>query len=100
MGIKSNATEQKQSIVRQSINQTYQTDKVNTCNDYTEHWCITYSKQKNMSSKTPYEIRLELIQEARLILQGKATKPEYMPSAEEVIEEAEKLNKFVSKRPE
>ena len=46
-----------------------------------------------MSSKTPYEIRLELIQEARLILQAKATKPEYMPTAKEVIEEAEKLNK-------
>ena len=53
-----------------------------------------------MSNKTPYEIRLELIQEARLILQAKANKPEYMPTAEEVIEEAEKLNKFVSKRPE
>ena len=53
-----------------------------------------------MSNKTPYEIRLELIQEARLILQAKANKPEYMPSAEEVIEEAEKLNRFVSKRPE
>ena len=53
-----------------------------------------------MSNKTPYEIRLELIQEARLILQAKANKPEYMPMAEEVIEEAEKLNKFVSKRPE
>ena len=53
-----------------------------------------------MSSKTPYEIRLELIQEARLILQAKANKPEYMPTAEKVIEEAEKLTKFVSKRPE
>ena len=53
-----------------------------------------------MSSKTPYEIRLELIHEARLILQSKANKPEYMPTAEEVIEEAEKLNRFVSKRPE
>ena len=40
-----------------------------------------------MSSKTPYEIRRELIQEARLILQAKANKPEYMPTAEEVIEE-------------
>ena len=28
-----------------------------------------------MSNKTPYEIRLELIQEARLILQAKASKP-------------------------
>jgi hypothetical protein len=53
-----------------------------------------------MSNKTPYEIRLELIQEARLILQAKSTKPENMPTAEEVIAEAEKLNKFVSKRPE
>ena len=50
-----------------------------------------------MSQKTPYEIRLELIQEARLILQAKSKKR--VPTAEEVIEEAEKLNKFVSKRP-
>ena len=62
--------------------------------------CIKYIANKNMSSKTPYEIRLELIQEARLILQAKASKSEYMPTAEEVIEEAEKLNKFVSRRPE
>ena len=53
-----------------------------------------------MSNKTPYEIRLELIQEARLILQAKAGKPEFMPSTEEVIAEAEKLNQFISKKPE
>ena len=53
-----------------------------------------------MSNKTPYEIRLELIQEARLIFQAKAGKPEFMPSTEEVIEEAEKLNAFISKKPD
>lgn len=52
-----------------------------------------------MSSKTPYEIRLELIQEARLILQAKSSKPESMPSTEDIISEAEKLNSFISKRP-
>jgi hypothetical protein len=55
---------------------------------------------KNMSNKTPYEIRLELIQEARLILQAKASKPEFMPSTEEVISEAEKLNQFISRKPD
>jgi len=50
-------------------------------------------------SKTPYEIRLELLQEARLILQARANKPEYMPTAEEVIKEAEKLNSFISNKP-
>lgn len=53
-----------------------------------------------MSNKTPYEIRLELIQEARLILQAKSSKPENMPSTEDIISEAEKLNSFISKRPE
>jgi hypothetical protein len=76
-----------------SIRTIYPTNKVNTSNN------LNIIKNY-MSSKTPYEIRLELIQEARLILQAKANKPEYMPTAEEVIEEAEKLNKFVSKRPE
>jgi hypothetical protein len=52
-----------------------------------------------VSSKTPYEIRLELIQEARLILQAKSSKPESMPSTEDIISEAEKLNSFISKRP-
>ena len=52
-----------------------------------------------MSNKTPYEIRLELIQEARLILQA-ASKPEFMPTTEEVIKEAEKLNSFISRKPQ
>jgi hypothetical protein len=52
-----------------------------------------------MSNKTPYEIRLELIQEARLILQAKSNKPEFMPSTEDVIREAEKLNDFISSKP-
>lgn len=53
-----------------------------------------------MSNKTPYEIRLELLQEARLILQAKASKPEYMPTTEEIIKEAEKLNEFISSKPQ
>ena len=53
-----------------------------------------------MANKTPYEIRLELIQEARLILQAQSSKPEYMPSTEDVVAEAEKLNEFVSKKPD
>lgn len=53
-----------------------------------------------MSNKTPYEIRLELIQEARLILQAKAGKPELMPTTEQVLEEAEKLNSFISRKPD
>lgn len=52
-----------------------------------------------MSNKTPYEIRLELIQEARLILQAKAKVPEHMPSTEQIIAEAEKLNEFISSKP-
>ena len=52
-----------------------------------------------MSNKTPYEIRLDLVKEAREILQAKAKNPEDMPSTEQVIAEAEKLNEFVSKRP-
>lgn len=53
-----------------------------------------------MSNKTPYEIRLELLQEARLILQAQAVKAENMPTTEEVITEAEKLNLFISKKPQ
>lgn len=52
-----------------------------------------------MSSKTPYEIRLELVREAKEILQARAKSPAEMPSTEDVLEEAEKLNQFVSKRP-
>lgn len=52
-----------------------------------------------MSNKTPYEIRLDLVKEAREILQAKSKNPEDMPTTEEVIKEAEKLNEFVSKRP-
>jgi len=52
-----------------------------------------------MSNKTPYEIRLDLVREAKDILQAKATKAEDMPTTEDVIKEAEKLNEFVSKRP-
>jgi hypothetical protein len=53
-----------------------------------------------MSNKTPYEIRLDLIQEARLILQAQSTADKSaMPSTEDIIREAEKLNNFVSKKP-
>lgn len=50
-------------------------------------------------SKTPYEIRLDLVKEAREILQAKAKNPEDMPTTEEVLHEAERLNEFVSKKP-
>ena len=50
-------------------------------------------------SKTPYEIRLELIREAKEILQAQASKPCEMPSTETVIAEANKLNNFVSSKP-
>lgn len=63
-------------------------------------------------SKTPYEIRLELLQLARTILDAKhkadaasdaqtknggETYIKTYPTTEEVIAEAEKLNGFVSK---
>jgi hypothetical protein len=51
-----------------------------------------------MSNKTPYEIRLDLVREAREILQARSKNPEDMPTTEEVLEEAERLNNFVSKR--
>lgn len=55
------------------------------------------------TSKTPYEIRLELLQLAQTIVdaQHKArsiTESTYTaPTSEEVLAEAEKLNAFVSK---
>lgn len=52
-----------------------------------------------MSNKTPYEIRLDLIREAKEIMQARAKTPEEMPSTEDIIIEAEKLNEFVSKKP-
>lgn len=52
-----------------------------------------------MSNKTPYEIRLDLVREAREILQARAKNPEDMPTTEEVLAEAERLNEFVSKKP-
>ena len=50
-------------------------------------------------SKTPYEIRLELVREAKEILQARAAKPSEMPTTEDVIREATKLNSFVSSKP-
>lgn len=52
-----------------------------------------------MSNKTPYEIRLDLVREAKDILQARAKNPEDMPTTEEVLLEAERLNEFVSKKP-
>jgi len=52
-----------------------------------------------MSNKTPYEIRLDLVREAKEILQAKAKNPEEMPTTEEVLLEAERLNEFVSTKP-
>ena len=52
-----------------------------------------------MSNKTPYEIRLDLVREAKEILQAKAKNPEEMPTTEEVLAEAERLKQFVSKKP-
>ncbi len=51
-----------------------------------------------MSNKTPYEIRLDLVREAKEILQARAKNPDDMPTTEEVLQEAERLNTFVSKR--
>nr|DAU83287.1 MAG TPA: hypothetical protein [Caudoviricetes sp.] len=47
---------------------------------------------------TPYEIRLELLKLAFEILKAQETKPEAMPSADDVIVHAEKLNHFVSQK--
>ena len=52
-----------------------------------------------MTSKTPYEVRLELLKEAREILQARAKDHVNMPTQQEVIDAAEELNKFVSKKP-
>lgn len=54
-------------------------------------------------SKTPYEIRLEVLQLAQLILENQhiaksvLTAGKTAPTTEEIIAEAEKLNGFVSK---
>lgn len=49
-------------------------------------------------AKTPYEIRTDLIREAREILQARAKDSSEMPSTEQVIDEAKKLNDFVSSK--
>ncbi len=64
-----------------------------------KYYISNFGSNKNMSNKTPYEIRLDLVKEAREILQAKAKNHEDMPSTEEVLAEAEKLNDFVSKKP-
>jgi hypothetical protein len=60
---------------------------------------ILYFRNHSMSNKTPYEIRLDLVKEAREILQARAKTPEDMPTTEQVLHEADRLNDFVSKRP-
>lgn len=52
-----------------------------------------------MSNKTPYEIRLDLVREAKEILQARAKNAEEMPTTEQILDEAERLNQFVSRRP-
>lgn len=52
-----------------------------------------------MNSKTPYEIRLELLKEAREILQARAKDFSAMPTQQEIVKVAEELNKFVSRKP-
>lgn len=47
---------------------------------------------------TPYEIRLELLKLAADILQKRSSKPEDMPNSEQVVQEAERLNQFVSNK--
>lgn len=55
------------------------------------------------TSKTPYEIRLELLQLAQTILENQhlakavLTAGKTSPTTEEILAEAEKLNSFVSK---
>lgn len=53
---------------------------------------------QTISKKSPYEIRLNLLQEARLILQARSKSPETMPEPADVVRVAEELNKFVSKK--
>lgn len=56
------------------------------------------------ASKTPYEIRLELLQLAQVILNEKhkaagvanADNQDTAPTTEEIIAEAEKMNGFIS----
>jgi hypothetical protein len=47
---------------------------------------------------TAYEIRLDLLKLAFDILKAQETKPDAMPSADEVILHAEKLNDFISNK--
>jgi hypothetical protein len=74
---------------------------------------MTQGNIMKSTSKTPYEIRLELLQLAKDILMAKHSvadnwgtenlgdassfAPKTAPTTEEVIAEAEKLNQFVSK---
>lgn len=51
---------------------------------------------QRISPKTPYEIRLELLELARIILQNRSHHHSNAPTTEEVIAEAEKMNVFVS----
>ena len=58
-------------------------------------------KLKSLTSnqKSIAQVKAELVKEAKEILQAKAKNPEDMPTTEEVLKEAERLNEFVSKKP-
>lgn len=45
---------------------------------------------------TPYELRFSIFQEARCILEARASKTGKSPIIEEIIQEAEKINNFIS----
>ena len=47
---------------------------------------------------SPFEIRAELLKLAFEILRAQSIKPENMPDTDAVIQEAEKLNEFVSRK--
>ena len=47
---------------------------------------------------TPFEIRLELLKLATQILQAQSSKPEDMPNTDDIIDNAAKLNEFVSNK--
>jgi hypothetical protein len=59
------------------------------------------SDMETNPAMTPFEIRLELLKEARIILQCQADlKQRPAPTEKEIIEVAKTLNVFVSARPD
>lgn len=47
---------------------------------------------------SPFEIRAELLKLAFEILKAQSAKPEQMPTTDQILVEAEKLNEFVSRK--